>query len=186
VTRRPASSETVAGRGSGAEVRLADVALIGMATFLVIVVLMHVLRADLDPADRAISEYARGHLGWLMTVAWSANGVAVLALAAGLRRSLAPVPRSGAATALILQGVFAHDPRWRSMARPTNWFARGLLGLFVARVSVVLARLPGSAGLVQRVLWVILLGWLFWVAWHLRGIDTTADMGAAHVRGVAL
>jgi hypothetical protein len=217
----PTASAAPARHGSRAARRLADVALADMGTFVVIVVLMHVLRADLDPVDRAISEYARGHLGWLMTIAWFANGVGVLALASGLRRSLVPVARAKVATrlldvagacllasgvfvtdvpagggpsgatvsgqlhdlaglvgylafllaALILSGVFAQDPRWQSMAQPTSWFARGLLGLFVARVGVVVTRLPGSAGIVQRFLWVVLLGWLLWVAWHLREID---------------
>jgi hypothetical protein len=231
----PTASAAPAGDGSRTARVLADVALAGMGTFVVIVALMHLVRADVDPADRAISEYARGDLGWLMTVAWFANGAAVLALAAGLRRSLARVARSGAATrlldvagvcllvsgvfvtdvpagggpsgatvpgqlhdlaglvgylafllaALILQGAFGQDPRWQSMAQPTSWFARGLLGLFVARVGVVLVRLPGSAGLVQRFLWVILLGWLFWVAWHLWEIEQPAGADAARAQSVA-
>lgn len=232
---QPAASAIPTSDGSRTARILADIALAGMGTFLVIVALMHILRPDLDPLDRAISEYARGDLGWLMTMAWFANGVGVLALASGLRRSVAPVARAGLATrlldvaglcllasgvfvtdvsasggptgatvsgqlhdlaglvgylafllaALVLQGVFAQDPRWRSMAQPTSWFARGLLGLFVARVGVVVAGLPGSAGIVQRFLWVVLLGWLLWVAWHLRGTALPMAAGAAQARGGA-
>jgi hypothetical protein len=157
-----------------------------------------------------------------MVVAWFAIGAAVQALAAGLRRSVAPAPRllpavwllavaglalfasgvfvtdvpagggPGGATmtgqlrdlaglvgyvafvlaALLLPTVFVRDRRWRLLAQPTNWTARALLGLFVARVGVVLMRLPGSAGLVQRITWLVLLAWIALLAWHLRRSNT--------------
>lgn len=198
---------------------LGTVGLAGIGTFVVAVVAMHLIRPDLDPMDRTISEYALGGSGWLMTVAWFAGGAGVLALALGLHRSLAPgdgvrlsvwlmvitalvgfvasgvfrtdVPDAEGVTgatvagqlhdgaglvgfvallvaAFVLRGVFARNPGWQDLSLPTRWFTRAMVAMFVARVSMVIVRLPGSAGLVQRILWLFMLAWLVLIGWRLR------------------
>jgi len=73
----------------------AMVSLAAMAYFVVAVAVLHVLRADLDPTRRFLSQYALGPHGWLMATAFLSIGVACAALAFGLRRA---GPRSGFAT----------------------------------------------------------------------------------------
>jgi hypothetical protein len=63
---------------------LAGLAIGGAATFLVALVAMPLLRPDLDPLARWVAEYARGPLGWIMTVAYVGLAVAVWSLARGL------------------------------------------------------------------------------------------------------
>lgn len=69
---------------------LGTIGVLGVAYFAATLVAMHAIRADLDPVDRTISEYALGAWGALMGLAWVVCGVAVLALALGLHRSLEP------------------------------------------------------------------------------------------------
>ena len=58
--------------------------------FALLLVLLHVLRPDLDPSWRFISEYAIGNFGYLMIIAF-------LSFSAGRSRSIAAVPASRAA-----------------------------------------------------------------------------------------
>ncbi|MPY95754.1 MAG: DUF998 domain-containing protein [Acidimicrobiia bacterium] len=53
--------------------------------------LLHVLRPDLPPVAHRLSEYATGPYGWVMTLAFVALGVGLVALGAALR----PVGRAG-------------------------------------------------------------------------------------------
>ena len=56
-----------------------------MATlFSVILVLLHILRPDLDPSWRFISEYELGPFGWLMRVAFVALGMSCASLCVAL------------------------------------------------------------------------------------------------------
>jgi hypothetical protein len=58
----------------------------GLAGFVGLVALLHVLRADdLPPADHFISEYARGDLGWVMAAAFGCWAVSLALLARGWR-----------------------------------------------------------------------------------------------------
>jgi hypothetical protein len=56
----------------------------GLAAFVALVALLHVLRADeLPPADHFVSEYARGDLGWVMAAAFGCWAVSLALLARG-------------------------------------------------------------------------------------------------------
>jgi hypothetical protein len=69
------------------------------AFFVVLLVVLHIVRADLDPSWHMISEYAIGPTGWLMTAAFFSLGAALLALAT----ALAPRARGWqAATGIVL------------------------------------------------------------------------------------
>ncbi len=48
----------------------------------VVIVVLHVLRPDLDPYNRAISEYVNGPYGALMTITFFSQSLGSLALAA--------------------------------------------------------------------------------------------------------
>ena len=82
------------------------------------VVVLHFIQSDLDPVEITISEYALGRLGWLMTLAFLVVGLSTLALALGLRRSLAPGKRVAASVVLVAlagvgfvaSGIFEAEP----------------------------------------------------------------------------
>jgi hypothetical membrane protein len=76
--------------------------------------LLHVLRSDLDPIEARLSEYAIGPYGWLMTTAFFAMGLALIALSlligasgnsASIQRLVAPLVAL-AGVGLILSGIF--------------------------------------------------------------------------------
>lgn len=84
----------------------------------VVIVVLHVLRPDLDPYSRAISEYVNGPYGTFMTIAFFSQSLGAIALAvsvirAGLRQRRA---RIGSALFIVaamggaVAGVFPTDP----------------------------------------------------------------------------
>ena len=64
--------------------RAATIALVGAAYFVVIIVVLHFLRPDLNPIRRPTSEYALGQYGFLMTSAFFSMSLASFALVIGL------------------------------------------------------------------------------------------------------
>jgi hypothetical protein len=63
---------------------LALIAELGIDGFIGAVVLLHLLRPDLNPSTRTISEYVLGRDGFLMTAAFFALGVGALCLSASI------------------------------------------------------------------------------------------------------
>lgn len=59
--------------------------------FLVILILLHFLKPELDPAWRMISEYEIGRYGWMMRFAFFSWGTSVLALLVAIWPSLQPI-----------------------------------------------------------------------------------------------
>lgn len=73
----------------------------GVALFVVLVAVLHVLRPDVSPVDDPLSAYAVGPHGWLMTVAFLANAFAFAALATGISRGF-PVSTARRRTITVL------------------------------------------------------------------------------------
>lgn len=73
----------------------------GYGTFVGTVALLHLVRPDLDPATRTISEYAVGPSGFVMGGAFLALGGGTLSLAAALARGDTPNPTGGLGLALL-------------------------------------------------------------------------------------
>src|SRR5947209_14131868 len=67
---------------------LAFAALGGILYFVVAVVVLHVLRPELNPVNHAVSNYAIGSSGFLMISAFFTLALSEFALALGLARSL--------------------------------------------------------------------------------------------------
>ncbi len=96
--------------------------LAGIGAWVLIVILLHFIKSDLDPIDTYISDYAIGDHGWLMQVAFYAVGLGVLAIAAGLSVSLKRSKRAAVAIMLtvvaglgfIVAGTFTTDPTGQS------------------------------------------------------------------------
>lgn len=94
--------------------RLRALALAGLLCSVFLVAILHVIRDDLDPVARRLSEYAVGPYGWLMTTAFVGLGCGLLALAGSLRatatsnhlgRALSPLGFAAGA-GMIVSGAF--------------------------------------------------------------------------------
>jgi Protein of unknown function (DUF998) len=68
---------------------LALIAIGGIIYFFVAVIILHFLRPEYNPVNHAVSNYAVGPYGYLMTAAFYALALSVFALALGLTRSIA-------------------------------------------------------------------------------------------------
>ncbi|MGC5009174.1 DUF998 domain-containing protein [Streptosporangium sp. DT93] len=95
----------------------ADVSAIAGIAFLLLLVLLHLIRPDVSTSWQTTSEYARGALGWIMTVAFllSAIGygglaVALLARPRRLPARIGAVVLAIAAAGTVVGGVFVTDP----------------------------------------------------------------------------
>ncbi len=97
------ASASSGGREALSVSRLGTIGIAGAAYFVVTVVVLHFIQTDLDPIEILISKYGLGRFGWLMILAFLVVGVGTLALALGLRRSLAPGKR--VATLAVLMAL---------------------------------------------------------------------------------
>lgn len=104
------------------------------------VVALHGLRTDLGPVGARLSEYANGEFGWLMTVAFVALGLGMVALSLGLRSEsgsgrsawLIPAAIAAAGVCMIVAGVYPTDPRGaETTAEVVHSRASGLASLLL-------------------------------------------------------
>jgi hypothetical protein len=116
---------------------LALIAIGGIVYFVVAVVVLHFLRPDYNPITHAVSNYAVGPYGYLMTAAFYALALSVFALALSLFRSIAltNLTRSAilllclASCGMIVMGIFPgdvhalHPPA--TMTGVVHWTAAG-------------------------------------------------------------
>ena len=83
---------------------LAALAIISLAYFATVVVVLQFLRTDYNPVTETLSQYAVGPYGQLMTVGFFVLGVGVVALAVALKCDL--TSKSGIASAcLVVTGI---------------------------------------------------------------------------------
>ncbi len=90
----------------------------GFATFVVAVAVLHIVQHDKDPRHNWVSDYANGHGGWLMTIAFLGAATGLFGLALGIARCVQPSrPRTVAVVAFaiaslgtVASGLFASDP----------------------------------------------------------------------------
>ncbi len=96
--------------------RAARVSMAGTGLFLVLLALLHALRADLDPTWTVISEYALGKHGWVMTVAFLSLAAGCGGLIVGLWPRVKVLGRIGlvllaaCGAGLALAAIFSMDP----------------------------------------------------------------------------
>ena len=80
------------------------------------VVALHILRPDLEPSNRRISEYAIGHYGPVMMLAFVSIGAGLVALGWPLARAggrwsrLIPTAIVAAGAAMVVAGIYRTDP----------------------------------------------------------------------------
>ena len=92
--------------------------MIGIGWFVVAVLALHVIEPDFSVVDNFISDYALGDYGWLMQLAFFGAGIGTIAIALGLRKTLAPGKRvTAAVVSFAVAGIgffvaiFKTDPR---------------------------------------------------------------------------
>jgi Protein of unknown function (DUF998) len=97
------------------------------ALFLVLLAVLHLLKPELDPSWRVISEYALGKHGWIMVLAFLVLAVSLVSLAVALRTQLQSIwGRIGllllliSAVGMALAGIFVTDPLTASAAARTT------------------------------------------------------------------
>jgi Protein of unknown function (DUF998) len=131
---------------------LALIAIGGIVYFVVAVFVLHFLRPEYNPISHAVSNYAVGPYGYLMTAAFYALALSVSALALGLFRSIAltSLTRSAilllclASFGMIVMGIFPgdvhalHPPA--TMTGVVHWTAAGASFLSIMIAAFHLSR----------------------------------------------
>jgi len=153
----------------------ARVSFAAAAAFLALLAALHVLKAELDPSWRVISEYAIGEHGWIMVLAFLSLAVSNVALFAALRSQVRTVSgRIGLALLLtstvgvIIAAIFTTDPITVSEdARTTAGALHNLGGtlgiagpIAVALLGWNLVRNPAWVSARRPILWATALVWV--------------------------
>lgn len=119
----------------------------GLASgFAVVVAVQHILKSDLDPTWRMVSEYEIGEHGWLMRLAFVGLGAACAAMfvalggrvhgkAAGIGRAALLVATVGT----VLAGIFPSDPITATKAELTTSGNLHALGTMLGVPGLLLA-----------------------------------------------
>jgi uncharacterized protein DUF998 len=96
---------------------LSQIAIGGIVYFVVAIIILHVLRPEYNPINHAVSNYAVGPYGYLMTAAFYTLALSVFALALGLARSMVLTNQARvallllniASVGMIVMGIFPGD-----------------------------------------------------------------------------
>jgi Protein of unknown function (DUF998) len=137
--------------------------------FLLCVLVLHVLRRDVDPSSRMLSEYALGRGGWIMAVAFFSLSITFATLLVALRRHLSGawgmlgmLALAAASVGSAMGGVFPMDP---PLTPPEQYSLNGKLhgvafmlggsGVLLAALFISLALWRNEAwrGMRQRLTW---------------------------------
>jgi hypothetical protein len=120
--------------------RSALTSIVAAAMFLVLVGLLHVIKPELSPSWRFVSEYAIGRHGWVMTVAFFAWAVSCATLAVALhghaatrRARIGRLLLFVVSAALVVAGVFDQDP---VTAKPADATTHGLLHAIASMIGI--------------------------------------------------
>lgn len=152
----------------------AQLALAAGAVFAVLLVALHVVKPEIDPSWRFISEYAIGNHGWIMVLALFALALGQFALFLALRPRIATLGgRIGLVCLLVgaaglgLAGAFTSDPITTTAPSTTSGQLHALGGTLgmgmpfaVLLVSWALARNPAWSSLRRPLLWTAGLAFL--------------------------
>ena len=120
--------------------RSALISIAAAAVFLLLVGLLHLIKPELSPSWRFVSEYAIGRHGWVMTVAFFAWAVSCAMLALALRdHATTRRARIGriilfvVSAALVVAGLFDQDP---VTSKPGDATSHGLLHAIASMVGI--------------------------------------------------
>ena len=120
--------------------RSALTSVVAAAVFLALVGWLHVIKPEMSPSWRFVSEYAIGRHGWIMTLAFMAWAVSCATLAVALRTRVST--RAGrigrlilfiVSASLVVAGVFDQDP---VTSRPEDATTHGLVHAIASMVGI--------------------------------------------------
>jgi hypothetical protein len=165
--------------GVGESGMAARLAAIGSLAVALIILALHAIKPEYQPAWRFISEYAIGPYGWLMKLAFLVWAASCAALAIALRGEVTTRPgRAGlivllvVAAALVPAGLFAQDP---VTARPDELTMSGNIHAIASMIGI--PGIPLAAMLISAGLWRAHPAWTS----HRAGL-----MAAAHATWISL
>jgi hypothetical protein len=165
--------------------------ILGSATlFLVLLAVLFVLKPEIDPAWRFISEYAIGRHGWLMSIAFLSMAACCVATVIALWSQLGVGGRIGAGLLLIgalgltLAGLFTTDPITTPMdAQSTSSQLHGMGailgdGIPLGGTIITLSLLRNKAWRAARG-WLIGILALVWIiyAWFMMSMPADGNFG---------
>lgn len=92
--------------------------LLGASVFTVSLIVLHLIRTDVDWTRHYVSDFANGRLGWVFVLAAAVHGLGNLGLNVGLHRSLDPGPLRAwavfffgvAVTGIVVAALFPIEP----------------------------------------------------------------------------
>lgn len=120
--------------------RSALISVAAAAVFLALVGWLHVIKPEMSPSWRFVSEYAIGRHGWVMTLAFFAWAVSCAMLAVALRgRVSTRAGRIGrvilftVSASLVVAGLFDQDP---VTSRPEDATTHGLVHAIASMVGI--------------------------------------------------
>ena len=171
-----AATRTISHPTRGRVVIAARLAASAGLAFLALLALLHVLKPELDPSWRMVSEYEIGRHGWLMTVAFLCLAVGTAAIVPAVRHDV--TDRAGrvglvflaiSAIGMVMGGIFVSDPITAAKDELTTHgnlhgvgTMLGIPGFVVASVLIgrSLRRNPRWADARRAVTWSTRLVWL--------------------------
>lgn len=168
---RSANAGTTAGTAPRTALGFARLSQASAFTFVVLLVLLHALKPELDPSYRFVSEYAVGQHGWVMIVAFLVLSLGCASLFAAIRGQV--TTRAGkaglallaiATVALAVGGIFPMDP---ITIAPEDATLHGKIHGFAAMIGIPalpVAALLISANLRRLPAWSAARGALRWSA----------------------
>lgn len=172
---------------------LATAALAGTGTFVAFLALLHIVKSDVDPDWRMVSEYAIGAHGWLMSLAFVVLAASCGALALALHHAIRSTGgRVGlallwlAALGMVLAGVFTTDPITATSDELTTQGRIHGLGFMLGNPALLVGALLVSRSLVRRSGWHHARGWLYgttafaWSSVAIFGIANVAMYDGAY------
>jgi hypothetical protein len=153
----------------------ARLALMTGATFVVLLAALHFIKPDLDPSWRAISEYALGDYGWIMTIAFLAWGLSAIGVFVTILSQIHTLGgRIGLAFLLIgaagpiLAGLFPTDPITTPLDAMTTTSSIHSLGAVLSDGIAIAAALltlslvrknPNWSSVRRPLIWATVLAW---------------------------
>jgi uncharacterized protein DUF998 len=170
----------------------ARLSLAAAATFLVLLVALHVIKPEFDPSWRVISEYALGDYGWIMVLAFLTLAVSCVSLYVAIRSQIRTIGgKIGlafllvAAAGLIIAAIFTTDPITASQDElTTHGNLHGLgaaLGtgfpIAAALIGWSLARNQAWSSARRLLLWAAGLAWIGFLVFALSMVVMFPDDG---------
>lgn len=126
---------------------------------------LHVLSPEFDPARRAVSEYAMGHYGWLLSLMFLAWGLSAWTLAVAIRAQVCAISGKIGLVLLLVSGIgesmaSVFDVSWPRMHGLSAAIGIPSLPIAAMLISLNLARTPAWSPAKRLLLWTANLTWI--------------------------